>query len=82
MWSRVLRGPQLLFFSQVARLRKTRKLRGHVSHGHGRVGMYERTCCVCMCVNVLYISLSVLCFFKNVIECPLYTNIHFLPYSP
>ena len=23
---------------QVSRLRKTRKLRGHVSHGHGRVG--------------------------------------------
>ena len=66
MWSRVLQEPQLLFFSQVARLRKTRKLRGHVSHGHGRVGMYKRTCCVC--VNVLYISSSIfnaLCFFKT-----------------
>ena len=28
----------LVVYLQVARLRKTRKLRGHVSHGHGRVG--------------------------------------------
>lgn len=28
----------LYFVLKVARLRKTRKLRGHVSHGHGRVG--------------------------------------------
>ena len=27
---------------QVSRLRKTRKLRGHVSHGHGRVGESPR----------------------------------------
>jgi len=26
----------------VARLRKTRKLRGHVSHGHGRVGKHRK----------------------------------------
>ena len=27
------------FLPQVARLKKTRKLRGHVSAGHGRIGM-------------------------------------------
>ena len=30
----------MLVASQVSRFRKTRKLRGHVSHGHGRVGEY------------------------------------------
>lgn len=25
---------------QVARLKKARKLRGHVSHGHGRIGTF------------------------------------------
>ncbi|OXB80524.1 UNVERIFIED_CONTAM: hypothetical protein H355_016314 [Colinus virginianus] len=28
--------------SQPSRLRKTRKLRGHVSHGHGRVGKHRK----------------------------------------
>ncbi|XP_062475818.1 large ribosomal subunit protein uL15 [Pezoporus occidentalis] len=29
-------------FPQPSRLRKTRKLRGHVSHGHGRVGKHRK----------------------------------------
>uniref|UniRef100_A0A8C4V7F7 Large ribosomal subunit protein uL15 n=86 Tax=Neoaves TaxID=3078114 RepID=A0A8C4V7F7_FALTI len=31
-----------LAFPQPSRLRKTRKLRGHVSHGHGRVGKHRK----------------------------------------
>ncbi|XP_044537749.1 60S ribosomal protein L27a, partial [Gracilinanus agilis] len=31
-----------LFPSQPSRLRKTRKLRGHVSHGHGRIGKHRK----------------------------------------
>ncbi|XP_062053490.1 large ribosomal subunit protein uL15 [Lepus europaeus] len=31
-----------LFPTQPSRLRKTRKLRGHVSHGHGRIGKHRK----------------------------------------
>ncbi|CAI7992058.1 60S ribosomal protein L27a [Geodia barretti] len=35
-------GCLYLFSEQVSRLKKTRKLRGHVSHGHGRVGKHRK----------------------------------------
>ncbi|KRY93810.1 Isopentenyl-diphosphate Delta-isomerase II, partial [Trichinella pseudospiralis] len=41
-WWKHLGDLQYIFFKMPTRLKKTRKLRGHVSHGHGRVGKHRK----------------------------------------